>query len=188
MGIFTSFFGFKSRKNESELINLISNPEPDEDWKDLTFAITEYDLRSSRWVFVCKAIYESTVVGFKFSIEEGIPAGIMDKKLIDSSFCENAGQIESIGAETDALGMVMSQLYEQPKCELFTHKNLVYTIFPLNRDRAYLKSGLYKFKLFYQDPELYSEFYINIDLPKRILEFKEKDFDYRKNIIDSFRK
>ena len=71
----------------------------------------------------------------------------------------------------------------------FTNQKLIFTVFPLNDKVAKLEKGKFKFKVFYDDSNeknLYSEFYINIDLNNKILELNEKDQDYRENILKAF--
>jgi hypothetical protein len=52
-----------------------------------------------------------------------------------------------------------------------------------------LKDDYVQFKVFFDSEDelgLYSEMFCNINLKENIIEFNEKDEDYRENIIKSF--
>lgn len=160
-------------------------------WNDLAFTITEKQLQEDNtWNMVCKANYQGQVVGFRVLIEEGIEPGIVNDDLDGSKFLKDAIVIKSIGEESDKLAEIMSILYEQPTANSFTDIALGYTVFPLNKDKANLRNGYFKFKLFYDDNDelgQYSELYLNINLPDGTVELNEKDEGYRENIIKHFR-
>lgn len=187
MGLFNSLFGSKANGQTNELIELTSNQDEEEGWQDLIFTITNKELQTDGyWNITCKAIHKGSVVGFRIFILKGIEAGIVNDDLDNTKFIWDAFRIEGIGEESDNLVNIMSQLYGQQAVTKFTDEQLNYVAFPLNRDKANLEDGVFKFKLFFDDNNelgLYSEFYLNPNFPNGTLEFNEKDEEYRTNII-----
>jgi hypothetical protein len=182
MGILSSFLGFSQNEN---LIELTSKAE--EGWKDLIFTITEKEkLKNGFWSLTCKAKYKNEVVGLKVNIKDGIPAGIVNNEMEKTSFTKQGVEILSIGKESNNLIKAISEIYEQPKKLKFTSKKLSLTLFPLNREKAVLENGEFKFKLFFDEnneQNLYSEIFLNPNLKNGTLALNEKDEEYRMNIV-----
>jgi len=187
MGIFNSLFGSKANGQSNELIELTSNQNEEEGWQDLVFTLTNKELQTDGyWNITCKATHKGSIVGFRIFILEGIEAGIVDGDLDNTKFIWDAFRIEGIGEESDHFINIISQFYGQQAVQKFTDDQLVYVAFPLNRDKANLEEGIFKFKLFFDDNnerELYSEFYLNLNFPNGTLELNEKGEEYRGNII-----
>ncbi|ODM28079.1 hypothetical protein A7W90_06720 [Clostridium sp. Bc-iso-3] len=64
-------------------------------------------------------------------------------------------------------------------------KELKFTSFVLGGNPKNFPFEDLKFKLFYEDSfekDSYAEVYLNVNIPKKIIELKEKDVDYRENI------
>ncbi|MDX1941545.1 MAG: hypothetical protein SFU99_13390, partial [Saprospiraceae bacterium] len=59
-------------------------------------------------------------------------------------------------------------------------------MFSLNQEQADLSKGTYRFKLFF-DPRdslgLYSELFLNVNIPDKEVQINEKEMDYRENLI-----
>jgi len=190
MGLFSLFPWSESSSQNSELIE-ITDFQDDDGWQDLVFTITEKELKNGYWNLKCQGKYKGIKVGFRVFIIEGIEPGIVPEGLDNSKFVFEAIQIESIGKESDGLIQIMSKLYGQPEKKAFTDKKLVFTVFPLNEQKAELEAGRFRFKLFYDDADekgLYSEIYLNPNLPNSTIELKEKAEEYRENIIKAFSK
>jgi hypothetical protein len=187
MSFFKNIFGTKSSK---ELRNITSNQIEKDDWVDLIFDITESSkIENEVWTFVCKAKFENSTVGFRLFINDNIEPGIINDKIDSANFVQDGLSIMGIGKESDDFINAISSLYGMQSIHKFTSQKLIYTIFPLNNKVAKLEKDKFKFKVFYDDSNeknLYSEFYINIDLNNKILEFNEKDQDYRENILKAF--
>src|SRR5262249_545654 len=100
-------------------------------------------------------------------------------------------KIKSIGIESNAFIEKLSVLYELTNDNNYMKNTIPFTSFALGGDPRAFVNEYIKFKVFYDDQDelgLYSEFYININLLKRILEMKEKDIEYRENILKAFSK
>ncbi|MGS2765135.1 hypothetical protein [Sinomicrobium sp. M5D2P9] len=184
MGFLSRVFGFSQNKN---LVELTSNQDAEEGWQDLIFTITEKEkLDNGFWGLICKAKYENQVVGLKINIVDGIPAGIVNEEIDNTSFVANGVEIHSIGKESDKLIEVISKLYGQPKKTKFTEEKLTFTVFPLNKEKGILENGRFHFKLFFDEndePNLYAEIFLNPDLKNGTVALNEKDEEYRLNIV-----
>ncbi|NIK93613.1 hypothetical protein GZ212_15740 [Mangrovimonas sp. CR14] len=184
MGILSGIFGCSQNK---KLIELTSNQDAEEGWQDLIFTITQkVKLDNGFWSLTCKAKYENQTVGLKINIADGIPAGIVGKEIDNTSFASKGVEIQSIGKESDKLIEVISKLYGQPKSSVFTSEKLIFTAFPLNKEKAILENGRFHFKLFFDENDeqnLYAEIFLNPDLKNGTLELNEKDEEYRMNIV-----
>ncbi len=178
MGLFSSIFGCNSKENlNNSLIHITSNQDKEDGWQDLVFTITEKKLESNAWNLKCEGIYKGKIVGFRIHIIEGVEPGINNEGINNTKFIKDGIVIESIGEQSDNLIEAISELYEEPVEKEFTNKKLKYTIFPLNQEKANLENGAFKFKLFFDDNDergLYSEMYINPNLPNRTLELNER--------------
>ncbi|WP_142786486.1 hypothetical protein [Changchengzhania lutea] len=180
MGFLSVFFGFSQKDN---LVELISNQEDGEVWQDLIFSITEKEkLANGFWSLTCKAKYQNEIVGLKINIEDEIPSGKID----NPGFSLKGVEIKSIGKESDKLIEIISKLYNQPIKTKFTSEKLVFVALSLNKKIATLENGYFRFKLFFDENEQrnsYTELYLNPDLKNDVIELKEKDEEYRDNIV-----
>tara|TARA_R110002096_G_scaffold261919_1_gene455493 strand:- start:107 stop:694 length:588 start_codon:yes stop_codon:yes gene_type:complete len=180
MGFLSNVFGFSQNGN---LIELTSNQDAEEGWMDLILTITKKEkLDNGFWSLTCKAKYKDQIVGLKINIENGISGGEIDNPGVSY----NGVEFKSIGKESDRLIEIMAKLYGQPIKTKFSNKNLIFVALSLNREKAILENGNFRFKLFFDENDeqnLYSEFYLNPDLPNGVIELKEKDEEYRTNII-----
>ena len=184
MGFLNKFFGFSLNNN---LIELTSKQNVEEGWKDLIFTITKKEkLENGYWSLICKAKYKNKIVGLKINIADGIPAGIVNEEIDNTSFASKGVEIYSIGKESDKLIEVISKLYEQPIKSKFESEKLTFTAFPLNKEKAVLENGRFHFKLFFdenKEQNLYAEIFLNPDLKNGTIELNEKDEEYRANIV-----
>ena len=185
MGILSSVLGNSQNKN---LIELTSNQDEEEGWKDLVLTITKKEkLDNGFWNLICKAKYENQIVGLKINIKDGIPAGIVNDEIDNTSFTKKGIEIYSIGKESDKLIEVISKLYGKTKETKFTTEKLILTVFPLNREKAILENGKFSFKVFFDEKNeqnLYAELFIKPDLINGTIELNEKDEEYRNNIVN----
>ena len=184
MGFLSSVFGFSQNNN---LIELTSKQDAEEGWQDLIFSITEKEkLDNGFWSLTCKAKYENQIVGLKINIADGIPAGIVNEEIDNTSFASKGVEIHSIGKESDKLIEVISKIYGQTNKSEFTSEKLTFTAFPLNKEKAILENGRFHFFLFFDENDernLYAEIFLNPDLKNGTVELNEKDEEYRTNIV-----
>lgn len=92
----------------------------------------------------------------------------------------------SVGAASDQLLTAIAALYRLPLTKSQFNKRVVATLVPLRATKDQLDAKVF---FFANGPEArYAELYTNIDLHQGALWIKEKDHDYRKNVLDAFSK
>jgi len=98
------------------------------------------------------------------------------------------GRFVSLGKETENFIEVMAQLYNVPGSRL-QKTEIDFVAVGLANDPSMLDVKATKMKVFFNsesdNQDLYSEVFVNIDPVKKILEFHEKDQDYREPLVRS---
>lgn len=106
------------------------------------------------------------------------------------AFTSESIKILSIGQQSDNLIKALSKLYNIPCDKGFTDKTVVASAFSLGTEYADLtkNNGYYKFKLFIEEnsDDLYCEVYLNMNFDQGTIELREKDPEYRENLIKVF--
>jgi hypothetical protein len=183
MGFLSLIFGIKSN-GQNNLINISSKSE--EGFHDLVFNITNKNLDKDYWTLTAKGQLKNSVVGFKVVIKNNINPGIVNGKPDQTGMIKNAGQILSIGVESDNFIKIVSELYGFKSDKKFTKNPISFDCFSLNSQKGDLEKGDFKFKLFLDSQDLnglYSELFLNISFSSGLIELNEKDPGYRENII-----
>lgn len=90
----------------------------------------------------------------------------------------------SVGAASDQLLAVIAKLYRLPLVKSQFNKNVVADLVPLQATKDQLDAKAF---FFANGPESrYAELYTNIDLNQGVLWIKEKDAEYRENVLGAF--
>lgn len=105
---------------------------------------------------------------------EGVPA----------TFYQGDVTIKSLGKETEAFVQALAKAYGQ-KAEKFEFTQVTLAAISLKGDPKQAAEVPIKLKLFYESEkeDEYAEFFLNLDLPHGVVQFQEKDLEYRKAII-----
>jgi hypothetical protein len=96
----------------------------------------------------------------------------------------------SVGAESDAFVRALAQIYRLNASALAMKPEVVFEAISLEGDPRRLEAQKVAIKLFYEpeNQKRYAEAYGNFDLPSRKFYFKEKDPEYRRNLLGAFKK
>lgn len=164
------------------------NNSSDEDFVDLEFDIINVKKKLFGNLYIeCAASYNDTTnVGFALELKKGM-VGRFDKN--PATFKSYLDGIKLIYIEnlSDLFIKVMSNLYNRKELENLKLKKINYIECGiLEGDLRNITNEVVKFKCFLdssQRQNLYSEFYINIDLKNKKLYINEKSSEYRNNII-----
>ncbi len=164
------------------------NAKTEEGFQDLEFGITQYQRDDKgNHIVIVHGHFMDELVGFKVLFIPNMEPGVVEGKLNNSAFYPNGVKIGSIGPESDNFIKVLSQLYNvKHKSDHRMCQEMRLTSFCLDGDPNELHNQVLKFKVFHDDSSiqgLYAEFYINIDISNKMLEFREKDTGFRKNIV-----
>ncbi len=161
---------------------------PEEGWNDIFLKIVKDQKTDSSHIYTVKGLYKKQTVGLEIEVKSNIGAGIVDgKPNVNSGTARESVHIRSTGVESDAFVKALAEIYDRPTVKAFRQQPLSVTAFSLNEKPVNLdKGGYYKLKLFLEeyDEDLYSEVFLNINTDKREIEFNEKDWEYRRPIIE----
>lgn len=160
------------RITSDELPEILSNTE--KGFADLTFRITDAkQRRDGSWRVVGKARHRDRVVSLAVVLEGDW----------HESKTRSFGRVnyESLGPESDALVSAMSEIYAAEIKPVAMTREVPFVGATLEGNPSELRSQPVKMKLFFESEkeDRYAEVYTNIDLPKTVLEIREKDPGYR---------
>ncbi|QYR19643.1 hypothetical protein KZ483_17280 [Paenibacillus sp. sptzw28] len=166
------------------------NQNTEEDFQDLEFDIVEFQRRDDRNYFRVYGQYKDEIVGFDVLINSDLIPGWDNGDINRDAFSFKGITLKSIGKESDAFLKVLLELYGF-NGELQFEDEISFTCFPLEGDPRNIAFEDIKFKVFFDDNDemgLYCEAYMNVSVKSYIFEFKEKDTEYRENILRTLSK
>lgn len=143
------------------------------------------------WVLRARGRLHGIPVGLEIAVNAGMRAGLKKNArnsddLIDrTAFYSRGITLRSIGAPSTALFRELAAAYGIPKPNGSLPQEVCFTSFALHGDPAHLLTEKVDFKVFFDEagPKKYFELFINVDLPGRNLELREKDQDYRAPLV-----
>lgn len=136
--------------------------------------------------FVVKNKLREQRVGFVFELSPHWKAQPTENS--DLVFYWGNANILSVGAESDAFINQVANLYGITGAANKFKIKIPAQVVGLANDPRKMDSMPIKMKFFFNpdaDENLYSEVFINIDLKKKVLEFNEKDTEYRRPLVRS---
>jgi hypothetical protein len=169
LGLFSSQFGCVDKRNKDDkLIEITSRTE--DGFQDIILKITESSQSDNgEFEIIAKGKSDEKTVGLKVVISE------KSKKVTFSS----------LGLESDNFIGALSRLYSLPTDKKFIKNTLPFDLILMSKEE---NKEYYLFKIFfdpYDSAGLYSELYLNVNLTDNEIELKEKDEEYRKNLIEA---
>ena len=160
----------------------------EDDFVDLQFSIINYwQDENENHVCQVKGLWNKVIVGFEIAFRPDMQLGIIDGEVDKSRFYNEGVNFYSIGDLSDNFIKALIGLFKVDIQPLKMIDKIKSTTFVLSGHPENSDSGYIKTKIFFDDTEekgFYSEWYVNVDLKNRILELREKDPDYRRNIIN----
>jgi hypothetical protein len=128
-------------------------------------------------------------VGFRFGVGPKWEKKKVDPRVNLDSFWGYAA-IRSIGKESDALVQELVKAWKVSSRADRMKPEMKLGAIAIEGDPTKFEAGLVRIKLFWEgaNEEDYTEFYINVDLPKKQLSLLEKATDYRPQMIRAFAK
>jgi len=189
MGLLGSLFGCGDKKS-NKTDNLIEITSKTEDgFQDLVLTVVESNqLDDGTFEIFAKGKNNNENVGLRIKVKNKLKPGFNGGEVDNTAFESNGVTFYSIGQESDNLIRGLSLLYNFPTEKKFSVNHVTFDIFSLNEVQADLEKGYFRFKLFF-DPNddfgLYSELYLNVNLPDSEVEIHEKDVEYRENLINA---
>jgi hypothetical protein len=176
---------FNLLKGQNNLKQIDISEEPD--FVDLQLTISKYwqDENKNHICFV-KGLWQKDTVGFEIAFRPDLKLGIIDGEVDKTRFYREGINFFSVGEISDNFIKAIIWLFKIDTKPLKMLDKIKSTTFVLGGQPDNFDSDYIKSKIFFDDNDekgFYSEWFINIDLKNKILELKEKDSEYRKNII-----
>lgn len=168
------------------------NASEEDGFVDLKLTITEY-WQDQNKNHICKVsgLWKNEVVGFEIAFRPDMKTGIVDDEVDKSRFYREGINIYSIGEPSDKFVKALIELYKLSCNYGKMNRKICTTTFVLGGNPDNIKTEYIKTKVFLDDTDekgFYSELFINIDLKNKVLELREKDPEYRLNIINMLTK
>ena len=93
--------------------------------------------------------------------------------------------VRSVGPASDGFLNQLDSLYGTNLHPKAMRAETRFAAIALDGDPTALDRGPVRIKLFYEsdDEEAYAELYVNVDLSKKVVEWAEKDMDYRRPVV-----
>ncbi len=191
MGLFSWLFTSCSPKQqpaESAVPEVIKSVE--DGFVDLSFYLASHErLADGTQVCVARGMHLGTEVGFRIRLPATWKQGTLGNSGLTTY--QSTLNLESVGPASDAFMAMLSHLYEGSLRPTKMVPAVTLTAISLEGAPAQLEKGRAKIKLFCEPEEegdkaselYYAELYLNIDLASRLVEFKEKDPEYRDPIL-----
>jgi len=183
IGLLTLLFSIKLN-GQSNLVDITSKSR--DGYQDLILSIVDTVYKDGYWIITAKGQYKETIVGIKIKFINGLKAGLINGRMDNTSWKQNAAEISTIGKESDNFVRMVSGLYGIKTEKPFTESPIVFTCFSLNSETAILEEGYFKFKLYFDDIResgLYTEIFFNINLPEGYIEIPDRDPQHREDFV-----
>ncbi|MDF2515645.1 MAG: hypothetical protein K0R59_941 [Sphingobacterium sp.] len=179
-----SFLNFLKGKHKLKQIDV----SEDQDFVDLQLTITKnWNDENLNHIIQAKGLWGKETVGIELSFRRDMKLGIVNTEVDKKRFYREGVNFYSIGELSDNFTKAVSTLFKTEASSFKMLDTISSTAFVLSGQPEYFDEEYIKTKIFFDDTnekDRYAEWYVNIDLKNRILELREKDQEYRKNIIN----
>jgi len=182
--ILMGFLNFIKGQNNLKQIDI----SEESDFVDLQLTITKY-WQDEHKNHICqvKGLWQKDTVGFEIAFRSDLQLGIIDGEVDKTRFYKQGINFYSVGALSNNFIKALTGLYKTDNKSLMMIEKVESTTFVLDGQPEKFDSDYIKTKIFFDDMDekgFYSEWYVNVNLKNKILELKEKDSEYRENIIN----
>jgi hypothetical protein len=159
----------------------------DDDFVDLQLTVTKYWKDDDEHHIVqAKGLWGRETVGLAIAFRPDMKLGIVDTEVDKKRFYREGVNFYSIGKLSDNFTRALHSLFQIDGTlgnmqDSVGSTALIVSGRPEHFDEDYIKA-----KVFFDganEKNLYAEWYVNVDLKNKILELREKDPEYRKNIL-----
>jgi hypothetical protein len=163
------------------------NSNTEEGFQDLVFNIEKYwNDEYGNHIVHARGNFQGSIVGFELAFRPDMKPGVVKDEFDNAAFYAEGINLYSIGRESDELIRALSKLYSVKYKDQKMIDKVKLTSFALDGNPHNFGNEELKFKVFHDDTNssgLYAEMYINISVEQCLVEIKEKDIEYRKNIF-----
>jgi hypothetical protein len=179
---------------DGSMTQVIINENSAEGFQDLQFNIVQTKEDQNFISFSVRGNYDGQLVGFNVLMLKGMQPGVLDNEnfsINKDAFYAKGIIIRRTGKESDAFITILSSLYGISTKNNKMRNEVEFTSFALEGNPMNYVNENIKFKVFFDENDdrgLYSEAYINVNYMEGILEFHEKDIEYRNNLVEAMSK
>jgi hypothetical protein len=160
----------------------------DSDFIDLQLTVTRYwQDKNKNHVCQVKGLWKKDTVCFEIAFRPDMQIGIYNNDVDKSRFYHEGIIFYSTGKQSDNFIKALISLFGTDNKQQKMNYKTSATSFILAGHPENISTDYIKTKIFFDDTDekgFYSEWFVNIDLNNRIIELREKDPEYRKNIIN----
>jgi hypothetical protein len=162
----------------------------EEGFVDLEFTLASHErLTDGTQVCVARGTHDGKEVAFQFRLPPTWKQGTLGDTGITTY--QSTINIESIGAASDYFVATLANLYGGTLRPTNMAPIVTFTAISLEGIPTQLEKGRTKIKLFFEPQEdnddaydrYYAEHYLNIEMSSRVVEFHEKDSEYRDPVL-----
>ena len=161
--------------------------ETEEGFADLTFAIQNAEFSpAGDCTLTALGQHKGTKVGLIIVVRAGMKPGFVNGQVQRDAFAADGIVFRRLAEESDSLVACVADLYGVPAKPARMREEVRFTAWPLGGDPKQIRTEEVKFKAFFGDganEKEYAELFVNIDVAKRKAEIREKDPDYRANVV-----
>lgn len=179
MGFLSSLFGASSNAEPSG-----GNLSTADGFVDIDLPIIQVESKLSSLVsVVARGKIQGAVVGFAVDLDSKWIVKPIENA--NASFYWGKGRLRSIGPDSDAFSKLLAGLYQLPCATVKMPSRIEVEVVGLANDPRLVKSNPTKMKLFFNanSENNYAEVFLNLDLNSKVLEFHEKDPEYRAPLL-----
>lgn len=157
---------------------------------DLMLSISKYEKQKNGIArFLIQNTLHGTKIGFVIELQPTWKAQKIENA--DAHIYWGYAEFLSTGEESNAFLSVISKLYGLPTSKPTFANKLKAQVVGLANDPARIENEPIRMKFFLNSDgpeELYSEVFIKVDLKRKVLEFNEKEPEYRGALVKSLSK
>ena len=151
---------------------------------DIDLPIIQAESKLSSLVsVVARGKIQGSVVGFAVDLDSKWIVKPIENA--NASFYWGKARLRSIGPDSDAFSKLLAGLYQLPCATAKMPSHIEVEVVGLANDPRLVKSNPTKMKLFFNanSENNYAEVFLNLDLNSKVLEFHEKDPEYRAPLL-----
>jgi len=184
VGLFSWFGSGSSADAETKELTMVD----EEGFADFDFPLTAAaQVDDGGWLISARGLLNKKTIGFDVRLGGEWKAQDVDDGAL-TVFWGNGAIIRS-GAESDDFCGLLQDKYQLTGSSREMPDLVETMVVSLGTDPARITEGPLKMKMFVEpegDESEYAEFFLNVDLRGQVVQFHEKDNEYRENLIKAF--
>jgi len=181
------FFGWFGSGSLADTATQDMTVVDEEGFADFDFPLTSAgQIDDSGWIISARGLLKGKPIGFDVRL-----GGEWKPQEVDETLTVfwGTGAIIRSGAESDGFCGLLQDKYELVGSSREMPDIVETMVVSLGTDPQRITEEHLKMKMFVQpegEEDEYAEFFLNVNLPEKVVEFHEKDNEYRANLVKAF--